>query len=53
MKENFQKRLIELRKQQAAAQMRLQQAHDDFVAISGAIQEIEYQIGLLKEEEDK
>lgn len=50
MKEKFQERLVELRKQQASAQIRLQQARDDFVAISGAIQEIEYQISLLKEE---
>jgi hypothetical protein len=50
MKEKFQERLVELRKQQAAAQIRLQQAQNDFVAIGGAIQEIEYQISLLKEE---
>jgi hypothetical protein len=53
MKDKFEKRLIELRKQQAAAQMRLQQAQNDFVAIGGAIQEIEYQISLLKEDNDK
>lgn len=50
MKEKFQERLVELRKQQASAQIRLQQARDDCVAIGGAIQEIEYQISLLKEE---
>ena len=53
MKEKFQERLVELRKQQAAAQIRLQQAQNDFVAIGGAIQEIEYQISLLKEDNDK
>jgi hypothetical protein len=42
MLDKLNERLKELQKQKLSAQIRLQQAHDDMVAIDGAIQEVCY-----------
>jgi len=48
--ESLNERLKELQKQLAAANNRLQQAQADVIAISGAIQEVNYWIGKMKNE---
>lgn len=48
--EALENRLRDLQKQFAAAQNRLQQAQADVIAISGAIQEVNYWIGKMKNE---
>ena len=48
--EALENRLRDLQKQFAAAQNRLQQAQADVLAISGAIQEVNYWIGKMKNE---
>ena len=48
--ESLNERLKELQKQLAAANNRLQQAQADVLAISGAIQEVNYWIGKMKNE---
>ena len=51
MQEQYEARLKELKAQLQQAQIRYQQAHDDMLAISGAIQEVTYWINRLKEGE--
>ena len=48
--ESLNERLKELQKQLAAANDRLQQAQADVIAISGAIQEVNYWIWKMKNE---
>lgn len=48
--EALENRLGDLQKQLAAAQNRLQQAQADVIAISGAIQEVNYWIWKMKNE---
>ncbi len=48
--ESLNERLKELQKQLAAANNRLQQAQADVIAISGAIQEVNYWIWKMKNE---
>jgi len=48
--EALENRLRDLQKQLAAANNRLQQAQADVIAISGAIQEVNYWIGKMKNE---
>jgi hypothetical protein len=48
--EALENRLRDLQKQFAAAQNRLQQAQADVIAISGAIQEVNYWIWKMKNE---
>ena len=52
-RERLTERLKELEVQLQQAQIRLQQANADVIAISGAMQEVKYWMNKIKESEDK